>query len=166
MCAGQTHGVAGGGDRARQNCRASAPLVEDIVSGQATRPPYKHRAGLQLFSFQFSASSFLLLFVQVRSVEAIVRALNEAKVQYLIVGGLAVNAHGYERLTIDLDVVIGLDSDNIIRGLRALEAIDYHMAIPVSPEQFADPALREQCIHPRTFRFSARIPGGTVAYDI
>lgn len=82
--------------------------------------------------------------MQVRSVEAIVRALNEAKVQYLIVGGLAVNAHGYERLTIDLDVVIGLDSDNIIRGLRALEAIDYHMAIPVSPEQFADPALREQ----------------------
>ena len=82
--------------------------------------------------------------MEVRSVEAIVRALNEAKVQYLIVGGLAVNAHGYERLTVDLDLVIGLDSVNIISGLRALQAIDYHMSIPVTPEQFADAGLRQQ----------------------
>ena len=39
--------------------------------------------------------------MEVRSIEAIVRALNAAQVQYLIVGGLAVNAHGYERLTRD-----------------------------------------------------------------
>lgn len=35
--------------------------------------------------------------MEVTSVEAIVRALNEAQVRYLIVGGLAVNARGYER---------------------------------------------------------------------
>ena len=40
--------------------------------------------------------------MEVRSVEAIVKALNDAKVQYLIVGGLAVNAHGFVRLTRDL----------------------------------------------------------------
>lgn len=45
--------------------------------------------------------------MEVRSVEAIVRALNDASVQYLIVGGLAVNAHGYERFTKDVDLVIG-----------------------------------------------------------
>ena len=82
--------------------------------------------------------------MEVRSVEAIVRALNAAKVQYLIVGGLAVNAHGYERLTVDVDLVIGLKSENIIRGLRALESIDFHMSIPVTPEQFADAELRRQ----------------------
>lgn len=81
--------------------------------------------------------------MEVRSVEAIVRALNEAQVKYLIVGGLAVNAHGYVRLTVDVDIVIGLERANIVRGLRALESIDYHMAIPVTPEDFADPALRE-----------------------
>jgi hypothetical protein len=32
--------------------------------------------------------------MEVRSVEGIVRALNTARVEYLIVGGLAVNAHG------------------------------------------------------------------------
>jgi hypothetical protein len=69
--------------------------------------------------------------------------LNDAQVQYLIVGGLAVIAHGYERFTNDVDLVIGLEQDNICRGLRALMAIGYCMRIPVTPEQFADPVLRE-----------------------
>ena len=81
--------------------------------------------------------------MEVRSVEAIVKALNDAEVQYLIVGGLAVNAHGYERLTVDVDLVIGLQPDNIIRGLKTLEAIGYHPSIPIKAEDFADSALRE-----------------------
>jgi hypothetical protein len=82
--------------------------------------------------------------MEVRSIEAIVRALNNAGVKYLIVGGVAVVAHGYERLTKDLDLVIGLERENIVRGLRALMAIGYHMRIPMTPEQFADPELRKQ----------------------
>jgi hypothetical protein len=81
--------------------------------------------------------------MEVRSVEAIVRALNDARVQYLIVGGLAVNAHGYERFTKDVDLVIGLEWENIVRGLNALLAIGYQIRIPITPAQFADPALRE-----------------------
>jgi len=81
--------------------------------------------------------------MEVRSIEAIVRALNAANVQYLIVGGLAVNAHGYERLTRDVDLVIGLEPGNIARGLRALMGMGYQMAIPVSPEEFADSKQRE-----------------------
>lgn len=81
--------------------------------------------------------------MEVRSVEAIVRALNTAEVEYLIVGGLAVNAHGYERLTQDVDLVIRLTTHNIVRGLRALSEIGYRMPIPVTPEQFADAANRE-----------------------
>lgn len=82
--------------------------------------------------------------MEVRSVETIVRALNDAKVQYLIVGGLAVNAHGYVRYTNDVDLVIALEASNIIAGLRALAAASYHLRIPVTPEQFADPAIRER----------------------
>lgn len=81
--------------------------------------------------------------MELRSVEAILAALSTARVEYLIVGGVAVNAHGYERLTRDLDLVIGLAPDNIIRGLHALVGIGYHLAIPVSPEQFADATTRE-----------------------
>ena len=81
--------------------------------------------------------------MEVRSVEAILRALNTAHVDYLIVGGLAVNAHGYERLTVDVDLVIGLKPENIIRGLRTLMGIGYSMSIPVTPEDFADESRRE-----------------------
>ena len=82
--------------------------------------------------------------MEVRSIETIVKTLNGARVEYLIVGGLAVNAHGYERFTKDVDLVIGLERENIIRGLRALLGINYNLRIPVTPEQFADPALREE----------------------
>ncbi|MGO8763799.1 MAG: hypothetical protein ACLQSR_01535 [Limisphaerales bacterium] len=82
--------------------------------------------------------------MEVRSVEAIVKALNAARVKYLIVGGLAVVAYGYERFTDDVDLVLGLEKENIIHGLRALMSIDYQMRIPVTPEQFADPKLREE----------------------
>ena len=81
--------------------------------------------------------------MEVCSIETIVRALNGAKVKYLIVGGLAVVTHGYERLTVDVDLVIGLEPENIVRGLRALTAIGYNLKIPVTPEQFADAKLRE-----------------------
>lgn len=45
-----------------------------------------------------------------RSVEAIVRALNDAGVRYLIAGGVAVVAHGYVRFTADLDVILDLET--------------------------------------------------------
>ena len=81
--------------------------------------------------------------MEVRSIEAIFGALNAAAVKYLVVGGLAVNAYGYERLTRDLDLVIGLEPENIIRGLRALLGLGYRISIPVTPEQFADPENRK-----------------------
>ena len=65
--------------------------------------------------------------MEIRSVETIVRALNDARVQYLIVGGLAVNAHGYERLTVDVDLVIGLKEENILRALRTLQAAGWQI---------------------------------------
>ena len=81
--------------------------------------------------------------MEVRSIEAIVKALNDAKVEYLIVGGLAVNAHGFERFTNDVDLVIGLEPANIKSALHALQAVGYRMSIPVTPEEFANRELRE-----------------------
>jgi hypothetical protein len=95
--------------------------------------------------FRFRVERFSLLFslMEVRSVEAIVRALNAAGVRYLIVGGLAVNAHGYVRLTRDVDIVFALDPANATRGLETLLGIGYQLATPISPEQFADEQTRE-----------------------
>jgi hypothetical protein len=81
--------------------------------------------------------------VKLTSVEAIVRALNEAGVRYLVAGGLAVNAHGYLRFTKDVDVVLQLVPDNIRRAFAALQPLGYKPMAPVTAEQFADRVTRE-----------------------
>ena len=63
--------------------------------------------------------------------------------QYLIVGGLAVNAHGFVRLTRDVDIVLGLEPANAERGLQALLQAGWQLAIPVMPAAFADARTRE-----------------------
>ena len=80
------------------------------------------------------------------SVEAILRALNGAGARYLIVGGLAVAAHGYGRLTFDVDLVVELQPDNVRRALDALTVLGYRPLIPVKVEDFADAAKRETWI--------------------
>ena len=84
--------------------------------------------------------------MKLASLEAIVRALNDAGVRYLVAGGLAVNAHGYLRLTHDIDLVIALDSDNILKAFQALKMIDYRPLVPITAEQFADPNMRQKWI--------------------
>ncbi len=82
--------------------------------------------------------------MRLQHVIAVVKALNEAGVRYLIVGGLAVNAHGHVRYTNDLDLVIGLESPNIRMGLDTLAGLGYQPRIPVTSEQFANASLRNE----------------------
>jgi len=81
--------------------------------------------------------------MKLSSLEAIVDALNRARVRFLVVGGLAVNAHGYLRYTKDVDLVVRLTREDILAAFRALEGIDYRPSVPITAEQFADPAMRE-----------------------
>ncbi|MGC3990942.1 MAG: hypothetical protein QM796_14945 [Chthoniobacteraceae bacterium] len=80
--------------------------------------------------------------METRSIEAIIKALNDAGIEYLVVGGLAVNAHGFVRLTRDVDLVIRLESKNIERGLNCLFEIGYQIAIPVEMKDVLDPEMR------------------------
>jgi hypothetical protein len=80
------------------------------------------------------------------SLEAIMRALNEAQARYLIVGGLAVAAHGYGRVTFDIDLVVQLQPDNVRRAMSALESEGYRPLVPVPALDFADAANRETWI--------------------
>lgn len=78
--------------------------------------------------------------------EAVVAALGNAGVRYLVVGGLAVNAHGHLRFTHDVDLVIALHPDNIMYAFRALASLGYQPSVPVTAAQFADAAQRQQWI--------------------
>lgn len=80
------------------------------------------------------------------SVESIARALNDAGVQFLVVGGIAVVAHGYGRLTLDVDLVVRLDPESVRGAFRALGGLGYRPLVPVTAEGFADPAQRARWI--------------------
>jgi hypothetical protein len=77
-----------------------------------------------------------------RSVETIVDALNGAGVRYLVVGGLAVVAHGLVRLTADVDLVLDPEIGAMRRALGALGGLGYRPRAPVALEEFADPENR------------------------
>jgi hypothetical protein len=80
--------------------------------------------------------------VKLASVEAIVRALNEAGVRYMVAGGLAVNAYGFLRFTKDVDLVVDLAPDNVARAFAALAQLGYRPLVPVTAAQFGDAELR------------------------
>ena len=81
-----------------------------------------------------------------RSVDAIVSALNQANVRYLVAGGLAVVAHGYVRFTADVDLIVDLDPANVTRAVAALAGLGYRSRAPVAFEEFADPQKRAQWV--------------------
>lgn len=84
--------------------------------------------------------------MKLSSFEAIVQALENAGVHYLVAGGLAVNAHGYMRFTKDIDFVIQLVPENIVSAFVALGTLGYRPLVPITAEQFADSELRESWI--------------------
>lgn len=51
------------------------------------------------------------------------RALNEHDVDYLIIGGVAVQAYGHVRTTQDVDVIVAPDARNLERLAAALEQL-------------------------------------------
>jgi hypothetical protein len=69
-------------------------------------------------------------------------ALEVAQVRYLVVGGVAVVLHGHPRFTADLDLVVGMDRDNILAAVGALAMLDYRPRAPVPAEALADPEAR------------------------
>ncbi|MFA6962622.1 MAG: hypothetical protein WC205_17835 [Opitutaceae bacterium] len=73
-------------------------------------------------------------------------ALNQANVRYLVVGGIAVMAHGYQRLTTDVDIVIHLIPENVIAAMGSLTALGYRPKVPVRAVEFADQLKRESWI--------------------
>lgn len=76
--------------------------------------------------------------------EAVAQALGAAGVRYLVAGGIAVNVHGYIRHTLDIDLVISLDADNIQRAFSALGTLGYRPLVPINASAFADAAQRRR----------------------
>ena len=97
--------------------------------------------------------------------ERVFRALADARVRYLVVGGVAVNVHGYARLTHDLDLVLRLEREHVVAALAALGDLGYRPLLPVNPEDFADEDIRREWHERRNvevFSMTADGPAPTV----
>jgi hypothetical protein len=67
------------------------------------------------------------------------RALNAADVRNVLVGGVALNLHGVERATMDVDVAIAVDDPSLHRAAGALRALGLQPLIPVSWDDVVRP---------------------------
>jgi hypothetical protein len=67
------------------------------------------------------------------------RLLDVHKVEYLLIGGYAVNYHGYPRATADLDVWLAMQPANAERMVAALKEFGFDLP-DLSPELFLRPA--------------------------
>ena len=72
--------------------------------------------------------------------------LNEESVQYLVVGGIAVNLYGIERATADIDLVVDLEEGNVKRFVNALKKMGLKPKVPVALDDFADADKRKSWI--------------------
>ncbi len=59
-------------------------------------------------------------------------------VDFVLVGGLAVQLHGYMRMTYDIDLVLAMSDENLTRFIDAAKGLGFVPVIPVSMEALKD----------------------------
>jgi len=68
----------------------------------------------------------------------IFQALADVEIQYLIVGGVAVNLHGYRRFTGDIDILLALDERNLVAMTDVMHRLGYIERLPVALQALSD----------------------------
>jgi len=98
--------------------------------------------------------------------KAIFKELNKLEIDYLVVGGLAVNFHGVPRMTYDIDIMILPQSDNILRLVTKLTQWGYKPKTPVDPKDLADETKRSIWIQNKGMKalnfYSEKLPIGEI----
>jgi hypothetical protein len=96
------------------------------------------------------------------------RALNDHQVRYLLVGGLAMNLHGVPRMTMDVDLVLAMDEDNLDRFIGCAGAIGLTPLAPVPLAALKDVEQRRQWVEQKHMVAFALLPAspGAPTVDI
>ncbi len=71
-------------------------------------------------------------------------ALARHEVDYLLIGGLAVSLHGVERATMDVDITVAMNPDNLAALIEAARELKLSPVLPVSLESLHDLGLLRQ----------------------
>ena len=68
---------------------------------------------------------------------SLLQALHDQGIRFVVIGGVAVGAHGYVRATADLDLVPDPDPENLDRLVRALHSLE--ATLPTAADRRFDP---------------------------
>ena len=79
-------------------------------------------------------------------IEDILKALEKEKIDYAVIGGVAVVLYGYVRFTKDIDLIIDFSEDNVRRFIKVLAALNFRPGIPIDPLDMAKKEKREEWI--------------------
>ncbi len=91
------------------------------------------------------------------------KALHKERVDYVLVGGLAVNFHGIERATMDVDLTLAMDHANLQRFLKAVTRLKLKPILPVPLSALCDETQINEWIRTkRLIAFSLHSPSGTL----
>lgn len=76
----------------------------------------------------------------------LLKSIVNSGVRFLVVGGIAVNLHGIERPTKDIDLVVYLEKKNLLKFLRLMACLGFKPRVPVNATDFADSKKRQDWI--------------------
>lgn len=82
----------------------------------------------------------------------IIERLQEAGVEFVIIGGVAVNLQGYIRYTGDLDIALKLESDNLLKAIDVIMGAGFTTWLPVDPREIADEVTRRDWIEKKEMK--------------
>ncbi|MFX1517593.1 MAG: nucleotidyl transferase AbiEii/AbiGii toxin family protein [Promethearchaeota archaeon] len=82
----------------------------------------------------------------------LLKELFNRQIQYLIVGGLAVNLHGIPRVTQDIDIIILMTNSNIKKINSVLKELNYIPRLPINPEDLMNRGIVEIWIKDRNLK--------------
>ena len=77
---------------------------------------------------------------------AIFKKLNEKRIRYIVVGGIAINLYGIPRMTYDIDLLLDFEDKNIEEFLRLLKGWGFKPKVPVNIMDFANSDKRKEWI--------------------
>src|SRR3989338_7737984 len=82
----------------------------------------------------------------------IFKKFNERKIQYIVVGGMAVNFHGIPRATYDIDLLVYLEDSNLKKFLSLMRRWGFKPKVPVDIMDFSDKNKRYDWIKNKNMR--------------
>jgi predicted nucleotidyltransferase len=97
--------------------------------------------------------------------ENIFRSFDEIGLKYVVIGGVAVNLHGYNRLTGDLDIIISLDDENISKFVSVTKSLGLVPRLPVQIEDFSNADIRNSWVSKKNMKvFSVYNPSNPLEH--